>query len=65
MNIGKSIKHYLNMQEKTRTELADHLGLTLTYMSTISNSKTAGRAHIEEISSFFDVKASEFIQAGE
>jgi len=65
MNIGKSIKHYLNKQDKIRAELADYLGLSLTYVSTLCNSKTAGKLHIGELSAFFNVSASEFIKAGE
>jgi len=65
MNIGKSIKHFLNQQDKTRVELSEYLGLSPTYVSTISNSKTAGKSNIEELSAFFNVKASEFIKAGE
>jgi transcriptional regulator with XRE-family HTH domain len=65
MNIGKSIKHYLVHQDKTRTQLADHLGLSVNHVSTLCNSKTAGKLHIGELSAFFNIPVSEFIRAGE
>jgi len=65
MNIGKSLKHYMNQQDKKRGDLAQYLGFEYTYISTLCNDKKKGLKHVPDFAEFFGVTASEFIKAGE
>lgn len=66
MDIKKSTKIALAMQNKKRSELADYLGVRRTYMSTVLSGRVGvSTERLQKIADFFGMKVSEFIALGE
>ena len=65
MNIGKSTQIYLAKQERTKAELKAFLNISRPTFSKILNTKKGGLAYLPDVCEFFNIKASEFIEAGE
>ena len=65
MDIGRSTTKYLKDRKKSTEWLAEQLEVGLARANVIMNSRYVGGRLIERLSQVFEVKASEFIAAGE
>lgn len=65
MHIGKSIKVSLAKAGMSQRQLADKMGLSVRFITTLANRKTANLATVERIATVFGLKVSEFIAIGE
>lgn len=64
MNIGKSTRYYLKLNDLTQEELADALEVSQPRVANICRTRHAGTALIERIAKAFGVSPIEFIKAG-
>ena len=65
MNVGKSLKIALAMNEKTQVDLVNELKMTRQQVSRLANNPSANSKTIERLAKSFGLSASEFIALGE
>lgn len=66
MNFGKSIKHALVERDMLSKELANKLGVSESYISSLSNSKKNPSLNtVIRVSAALEYKLSDFISLGE
>lgn len=64
MNVGKSTKYYLKLNDLTQYELADALEISQPRVANICRSRHAGTALVERLAKAFGVSVIEFIEVG-
>lgn len=65
MNIKKSVKIALLNNDKDMWWLAERLGTTRPWASTLINKRSINQGNIEKLAAAFNMKVSEFIALGE